>query len=263
VLYGVPVMTLQLLFINDDSNITALLLISAYAIWALLVGWYVLHLWNREVVLYERGFTYREGSNEASFAYASVVEMYTRAERLSYFGLWTRDKYHLTLISDMDETMRITNLYSDIVPLADRLERFIARDRLPVVQGQLNAGERVSFGEHLHISQEALHINGETLPWEQFAGYRVRKGQVIFLQTSSTDRLQDTPATDETRAAKPARAQTGDTTEWKRIPAVAISQVLLVIGLLKRRVEPESAQPVSSSSSSSSADDSQNLSQRT
>jgi hypothetical protein len=32
----------------------------------LALGWYILHIWNREIILYERGFSYREGSKPSS-----------------------------------------------------------------------------------------------------------------------------------------------------------------------------------------------------
>lgn len=231
-LYGVPVMTLQLLFINDDSLLTGILLISGYALLALVVGWYVLHLWNREVVLYERGFTYREGSRDASFPYETIVELYIRAERLSYFGIWTRDKYDLTLITGMDETMHITNLYSDVAQLVDRLERLIARDRLPLVREQLQQGERVAFGEHVQLSENALTVNGETLPREQFGGYRVQGGQLRFLQQIDTD---------------PNR-------EWARVAAVDISQPVLLLSLLRQWTAPDTTLPPVSAGSSRPAD---------
>ena len=37
-----------------------LITIAAMGIATVVVGWYVAHLWNREVVLYERGFSYRQ-----------------------------------------------------------------------------------------------------------------------------------------------------------------------------------------------------------
>jgi hypothetical protein len=248
-LYGVPVMVLQLLFMNDDSTLISLLLISGYAVWALMVGWYVLHLWNREVVLYERGFTYREGSRDASFPYENIVELYIRAERLSYFGIWQRDKYDLTLITGMDETMHITNLYSDVEQLVDRLERFIARDRLPHVREQLRQGERVSFGEHLQLSETALFIDndngdndngdngkGASLPREQFGGYRVQGGQLRFLQQTGSSQQQ-------------AQKQ-----EWARLAVVDISQPVLLLSLLRQWTAPDTPATPAASRSSRPAD---------
>jgi hypothetical protein len=47
IFYAIPVLLLQVIFANVDSILIPML----YALIALLVGWYVLHLWNREVIL--------------------------------------------------------------------------------------------------------------------------------------------------------------------------------------------------------------------
>src|SRR5262245_18615453 len=41
----------------------------------LTLGWRVLHFWNREVVLYEEGFSYREGAKPIFFLYHEVLSI--------------------------------------------------------------------------------------------------------------------------------------------------------------------------------------------
>ncbi len=53
------------------------------ALVVLVAGWYVLHGWNREIILYERGFSYREGSQTIFMRYDEIAAVRLRAERLA------------------------------------------------------------------------------------------------------------------------------------------------------------------------------------
>ena len=82
------------------------------ALVALGLGWYVLHVWNREIILYEVGFSYREGSKTVFFRYDEIAGIRQHAERLAYFGgLLRRDVYRFTVTTREAERFTITNLY--------------------------------------------------------------------------------------------------------------------------------------------------------
>ena len=45
----------------------------------MVMGWRVLHFWNREVVLYEKGFTYREGAEDVQFLVEVLADIRDQA----------------------------------------------------------------------------------------------------------------------------------------------------------------------------------------
>lgn len=206
VIYTVPVMLLNLLFINDESTVVSIILPVAFAAWALGVFWYIAHLWNREVILFEQGFTYREGSHLGIFPYVEIVALRQKVERIR-FGFASYESYHYTLVTKELETLIINNLYSDIKTMGNRLERFITRERLPLVQEQLQAGIALDFGIWLSLSKSGLEYDGHELAWQAFKGYRAQGGQLI-IQSDNND-------------------------NWATIPVHEIDNVLLLVALLK------------------------------
>jgi hypothetical protein len=171
-LYTVPVVALNWLFAGLDDVPASIILIGSYAVIGLGIAWYVLHLWNREVILYERGFTYREGSRLGLFPYFNIVRFTQHAERVSYFNLIRREVYQARLVTDQEEVLIINNVYSSVGDLIARLESAITRDRLPIVQARLARGESVPFGDALRLDGDGLHTGAHSLAWEQFAGHR-------------------------------------------------------------------------------------------
>jgi hypothetical protein len=171
-------------------------------------GWYVLHIWNREVILFERGFSYREGSNTVYFVYTEVKSIRQRAERLRYFGgLWRRTVYRITVRTVRDEVITLTNVYKRIDELGIRLEAAYNNTRRPVVERLLRQGEVVKFGEHLGLNAEGFVAGERTLTWATFAGYKAQGGRLIVLK------------------------QGGD--EWARVPLEEIDNVTLLLDLVK------------------------------
>lgn len=212
--YAIPVLLLQILFARADRTTAAIVLISAYSLVALVIGWTVLHLWNREVILYERGFTYREGSHVRPFLYVNILSFQQKAVRFSIFQRWPLVVYRCTLHTDQDEILNINNIYSQIELLVRRLEAAITRARLPVVAARLQSGESVSFGP-ISLSGQAIHVGDKTLPWHLWGGYRFANNQLILVERS------------------------GET--WTALPVLEIDQILLLVALLKATVEQRQA----------------------
>jgi hypothetical protein len=208
--YAIPVFLLQILFSQADKSTAAVVLISAYSIIALIIGWIILHLWNREVILYERGFTYREGSKIRAFPYASIVSFQQRSTRFALLSRWPIVVYRTTMTTDQDEVLLINNVYTQTEKLVRRLEGLITRARLPVVASKFHAGERVSFGP-LSLSGQALHVGDKTLLWSDWEGYRFANNQLVLTDKSGAD--------------------------WASVPVLEIDQILLVVGLLKATIE--------------------------
>src|SRR5664279_873986 len=126
-------------------------LITAVAVLAL--GWYVLHVWNREIILYERGFSYREGSKTVFFPYDEIASIRLRAEWLAYFGgLLRRSVYRFTVTTTQAERFTITNVYRRAAELGTRLTNQINRALQPQIARRLAEGGKVAFGDSLTLS---------------------------------------------------------------------------------------------------------------
>ncbi|MBL8165708.1 MAG: hypothetical protein JNJ61_27235 [Anaerolineae bacterium] len=184
--------------------------VALMALVALGLGWRVLHFWNREIMLFEQGFSYREGARTVFFHYLEIISIRQRAERLAYFGgLIRRTSYHYTVSTIKDEQITLNNLYKDVDQLMERVEAKVTPLLDARITAQIKAGESVAFSKSLRISRDGLHEGGRALPWADFAGYKASAGHLLLL------------------------ARPGDA-EWFRIPLAEIDNLAVLIGLLRR-----------------------------
>lgn len=202
VLYAIPVLALQVLFAEVDSLLIPML----YAAIALLVGWYVLHQWNREVTVYERGFTYRQGSQIGYFRYPDIIRIHQKAQRVSYFGLFRRDSITYTLNTEHAEVLKVNGIYKDVSKLGLLLERKITEARQPLVEVDLRQGRTVAFGEAA-LTKEGIHYQNTHLPWADYDHYAITGGALRLYNQADA--------------------------EWAAIPLDALDNLMLLIYLLK------------------------------
>jgi hypothetical protein len=148
------------------------------------LGWRVLHYWNREVVLYEEGFSYREGARPIFFLYHEVLSVRQQGQRLAYFGgLIRRNTYKFTLTTLRGEVMILDNIYVRIEELGAQVEKKIYTVLEPYLKDEMAKGEKIPFSNTLRLSKEGLEEKGRELLWEEFDGYKINSGQLsIFAQ---------------------------------------------------------------------------------
>jgi hypothetical protein len=189
-------------------------------------GWRVLHLWNREVVLYDNGFSFREGGRTVYFLYPEVVSLRQQGQQLAYFGgLIRRATFRFTLTGIRGERMVLTNLYRNVGQMGARLEAKVNAVLAPQIDDQLARGEKVAFSDTLRMSTTGLHEGGRELLWDSFAGYAIRGGQLHLL-------------------AQP------DKSEWYSAPLGEIDNIKLLLNLLKQRGQISEATPSTPAESS-------------
>lgn len=207
--YVLVSIVLQLLFSGVDDETAAIFLPFLFAVAASGVLWYLTHYWNRDVTLYEHGFTYRRGSLATPIFYHEVDRFHQRAERFALFGFLRQDIYVFHLHTIHDEKMRLDNRYRHIADLGQRLEAAITRARQPIAEQRLMRGETLDFGG-LMLTLEGLQTSaGDQLPWEAFQGYASEQGQLVL-------RADDEGAS-------------------LRVPLAEIDNLLLLVALLKAR----------------------------
>lgn len=152
---------------------------------ALGLGWYVLHVWNREIILYERGFSYREGSKIVHFFYHEIRGVRLRAERLAYFGgRLHRNLYHFTVTTNAGETFMITNVYRRAAELGTKLTEALNQTLQPLIAVKLERGETIPFSDSLQISAAGLHDGDRLLLWEGYGGHRIGGRQLALLDSA-------------------------------------------------------------------------------
>jgi len=209
IFYAIPVGILQLLTLSVDHPAAQFIIPAMYAVIGLVVVWYVAHFWNREIVLYINGFTYREGSRIGDLRYEDIARVQDETERLRFFGRFTWTRYRYIMRTRYKETLLVSNLYTETRTLINALDKRITEAQLPTTKIQMVAGESVDFGAGLRISREGLQYNDEELFWHEFANYRVRDAQLHLLRET------DTP--------------------WAIIPVRELHNIMLLLALLKER----------------------------
>jgi hypothetical protein len=178
---------------------------------SLVAGWPVLHLWNREVILYDNGFSFREGGRTVLFLYHEIKSLRQRGEQLAYFGgLIRRSTFRFTLTTIRDERMVLTNLYKNVGQLGARMEAKINPIRAPQIDERLSKGEKIPFSDSLRLSQTGLHEGGRELSWDNFGGYKIQGGRLRLFTRS-------------------------DGSEWFSVPLGDVDNIKLLLNLLKRQ----------------------------
>jgi hypothetical protein len=208
---GVAYLILTITLLNVEERLAFGITVVVMGIVTIAVGWYMAHLWNREVVLYDKGFSYREGSFIAYIPYADILAMRQLAERRAYFGgLLRRNVYRYTLLTLQDETIVLGNVYKRIDELGVRLERAVNDALRGVMERALAAGKTVPFSATLSIGTDGLHEGERLLQWSDFGGYQIARGSLDVLAKS-------------------------DKAVWFSVPLDEIDNVTLLLGVLKEK----------------------------
>jgi hypothetical protein len=175
----------------------------------LATGWGVLHWWNREIILYERGFTVGEGARVVPVFYAEVARVRLEAQQVSYLGLLRFERTRCILTTLHDEQIVVHAWYRHANELSTRLNALVDAALRPQIEARWAAGESVSFGEPLALSASGLSNGGRALAWADYGGYRIGGGSLHVLD-----------AQDEA---------------WASPPLAALDNLTLLISLLKER----------------------------
>lgn len=203
------VITVSLWNIPPDEAWIATIIVIMVA--ALLVGWWMLHLWNREVTVYRYGFSYRRGSQVAYIRYSQIRDLRQSGGLMTYFGGMIRhNTYRLHLTTDQDEFIVIDAIYERAEQLTRQIEAAITQTMLRVVRDDLARGERVRFGAGVAVSAQGVHHHAELIMWEAVGGYTLGGG-ALNIHTSAGE-------------------------VWRRLPLAELVNVPLLVALLKAHI---------------------------
>lgn len=172
---------------NVDDGLAATLTVLIITPVALAVGWYVLHLWNREVMVYQKGFTYRRGSQIAYIRYTDVASTRQSGGIIRYFGgLIKRNTFEFVVITIHDEIVPFNNLYKNLDELTLKIEAEIYRVLLPQLNAKLANGEQIRFYDDLSLSTSGIIQNNRELKWHDFAGQTIDTGHLYLKHIDGT-----------------------------------------------------------------------------
>ncbi|MFW5696474.1 MAG: DUF6585 family protein [Phototrophicaceae bacterium] len=200
---------------REQASVMTVLLLAAMA---LVVGWTLLHFWNREVLIYEHGFTYRLGSGVIRVPFSEVVSLRGRGVRRSYLsGLVERTSYRFTVRTNQNTQIVLGDMYARIEQMSLHLEHGINQVMRPRVERQLESGVRVPFSDELMISDSGLHVHGQLLPWSDLSSFCIHNGMLLFI-------IEDSP----------------EFSVWYRTPLAQVDNLRLLVDLLLER-QPQQA----------------------
>lgn len=183
---GVPTMVLLgLLAANVDAWWVLPTVMTGAGLTAIGLGWYLLHYWHREVVLYQRGFSFREGSRTVFFSYSEVKWVGVRARRLAYFGgLIQRDYFRVDVVTYAGDSIAITPRYRRIAALATRLTEQVDRPLRAEVTARWARGEPIAFSPALALGPGGLVMTDDAgeraLAWADLSGYKIGGGALTL-----------------------------------------------------------------------------------
>lgn len=208
-IYIVSVLIVNIATASLTGTLVNIVVPLLYALIAMPLIWSIAHVWNREVILFERGFTYRQGSVVAAFPYENIVSIRVVSEQVRYFGFLPIQRVRCHMTADQGDEMTITEQYADARKLADALERAITAARKPIVLEMLQRGDLVPFGDMLALDRTRIVDvpTGDALPW--------------------TDVIGAAPSGADIRI----EAQDG---LWRSVPASHIANLLLFITLVRQ-----------------------------
>jgi len=172
-------------------------------------GWWVLHWWNREIILYERGFTVEEGARVVPIRYDEVARVHLEAGRVTYGGLFPHERYRCTLTTIHDEQVVVNAWYRHASELGTRLNALVDAALRPQIEARWAAGERVPFGEALALSEDGIESEGRSLGWAEYGGIRIAGGRLGILDAA------------------------GDT--WASLPLATLDNLTLLVACLREQ----------------------------
>lgn len=147
-------------------------------------GWWVLHWWNREIILYERGFSVEEGARVVPIRYEEVAKVRLQDERVSYWGLFPHERYRCTLTTIHDEQIVINAWYRNASQLGTRLNALVDAALRPQIEARWAEGESVPFGVALSLSSAGIESEGRALNWADYGGIRIAEGRLTLLDAT-------------------------------------------------------------------------------
>jgi hypothetical protein len=183
----------------DDKLADPLVFASILLMAGSLAGWNTYNLWNKGVMVFETGFTWRDRKGIQVWRWEELVSITSAITRHYTIGIYTGTTRVYTLYLRRHQCLRLSDCFSRVEQLAQELDR----NTFPLLYGSsaecYNAGQTVTFGP-LAINTEGMVIGRISLdtsergfhpPWVS-ENLRERGRRVRWSQCASCDHPQCT-----------------------------------------------------------------------
>jgi hypothetical protein len=159
----------------DDKLADPLVFASILLMAGSLAGWNTYNLWNKGVMVFETGFTWRDRKGIQVWRWEELVSITSAITRHYTIGIYTGTTRVYTLYLRRHQCLRLSDCFSRVEQLAQELDR----NTFPLLYGSsaecYNAGQTVTFGP-LAINTEGMVIGKTAYPWTQVKEVSIHHG---------------------------------------------------------------------------------------
>ncbi len=142
---------------------------------ALLAGWGAYANWNKAVVVYERGFAYRDRKGIRIWRWEDVVSMTSAITRHYHSGIYTGTTHIYTLHNRKNRRLVLSDSMRKVEELAKNIDEGIFPLLYARAADGYNAGQVIAFGP-VTINTAGISIGRKTYPWPDVKEVSIRKG---------------------------------------------------------------------------------------
>jgi hypothetical protein len=141
----------------------------------LLAGWNAFVNWNKGIVVFERGFAYRDRKGFQIWQWEEIVSLTSAITRHYTNGIYTGTTHRYTLFNCQNVRLVLTDSFSKVEQLAQEIDENI----FPILYGsaasQFNTGQALVFGPVV-ISKAGIVIGRKTYPWTDVREVSIQRG---------------------------------------------------------------------------------------
>jgi len=144
---------------------------------ALLAGWSAYKNWNREIVLYEKGFAIRSRKGIQSWPWSDMVSIKIKVTRHYTNGIYSGTTHEYTLMNRQNEKLRLNDAFSKVEELAASIEQSFFPLIYEPAAKEYNNGHPLEFGP-VAISKTGMYFGKKTIPWVDIKEVSLQKGEL-------------------------------------------------------------------------------------
>jgi len=159
----------------DDKMTAPALIAFLLIVVGLLAGWGAYVNWKKGVVVYERGFVYRDRKGLQTWRWEDILTMTSAITRHYYNGIYTGTTHIYTLLNRQNQKLKLADSILKVENLANAIDTNIFPLLYPRAADMYNAGEALAFGP-VAISKQGIAIGKRTYPWTDVKEVSIRRG---------------------------------------------------------------------------------------
>lgn len=146
-------------------------------------GWSAYSNWNKGVMIYDRGFAYRDRKGIQMWQWINVSSITAAITRHYTNGIYTGTTHVYTLFNNQNEKVVINDSFKKVEELAGFIEDNIYPTLYERASQAYNSGQTLTFGP-VAINKGGIMIGKKTYPWADVKQVSINNG---FVKVSKKD----------------------------------------------------------------------------